>query len=367
MDNNLQEFKFCQKCGRKLMADAEFCDSCGARQVTVEQTQTTSPVSTVVPAEPHTAPQPQQPAVPPVTRKSKAPLIIGICVGIVVLIIAVIITAVIAGSATGGNQPQTSDIGSTPQTSDINSTPQTTDNIVTSLPDTSAPENSAVSSVLEAGTSEIKRSGSEITSGNAFFYCSDGVNLFSISTMKDTSTEGYAISAMIPDSYLSEGTQYDKSVLTLDNCYGEYYVIEDGVTNIYTTKDNPDMFVSMVFTPVKLSATEAEFTISAAISYDKEEFTFEGRGYAIDGSQSENGDTTTTVQPSVTDPPSADPLPVISNKCTVCHGSGICQVCLGRGGMSYATYGQGGDGWVVCEGCKGNRRCKYCNGTGKIG
>ena len=366
MNTNSQEFKFCQKCGRKLMADAEFCDSCGARQITVEQVQTPSTSNTAVPAEPYTAPQPQQPAVPPVKRKSKAPLIIGICIGIVVLVIAVVITAVIAGSAAGGNLPQTSISDPAPQTSDINM-PQTTDNISTSLPDTSVPESSSISSVLEAGTSEIKRSGSEITSGNAFFYRSDGLNMFSISTMKDTSTEGYAISAMIPDSYLSEGTQYDKSVLTLDNCYGEYYVIEDGVTNIYTTKDNPDMFVSMVFTPVKLSATEAEFTISAAISYDKEEFTFEGRGYAIDGSQTGNGNTTTPVQPSVTNPPLDDPLPAISNKCTVCHGSGICQVCFGRGGMSYATYGQGGDGWVVCEGCKGNRRCKYCNGTGKLG
>ena len=366
MDSNSQGFKFCPKCGRKLMSDAEFCDSCGARQATTMQAQTSSSENPVQTASPYTAPQPQQP-VPPVTRKSKAPLIIGICVGIIVLIIAVVITAVIAGSSAGGDQQKTSDIYSTSQTPDVNSTPQTTENIVTSLPDTSTPENSSVSTDLEAGTSQIKRSGSEITSGNAFFYRSDGVNLFSISTMKDTTTDGYAVSAMIPDSYLSEGMQYDKSVLTLDNCYGEYYVIENGQINIYTTKDNPEMFASMVFTPVKISDTEAEFTISAAISYDKEEFTFEGRGYAVDGSQSGNS-TTSSVQPAVTDSPTnVDPLPVISNKCTVCHGSGICQVCHGRGGMSYATYGQGGDGWVVCEGCKGSRKCKYCNGTGKIG
>jgi hypothetical protein len=54
-----------------------------------------------------------------------------------------------------------------------------------------------------------------------------------------------------------------------------------------------------------------------------------------------------------------------SGVCTVCHGSGTCQVCFGRGGMSYATYGQGGSGWVECEGCHGSRRCKYCGGTGR--
>lgn len=53
------------------------------------------------------------------------------------------------------------------------------------------------------------------------------------------------------------------------------------------------------------------------------------------------------------------------NVCSVCGGSGICQVCFGRGGISYPTYGQGGDGWVECEGCHGNRMCRYCGGTGR--
>lgn len=34
--NNTQNFKFCRKCGRKLLADAEFCDSCGTRQINTE-------------------------------------------------------------------------------------------------------------------------------------------------------------------------------------------------------------------------------------------------------------------------------------------------------------------------------------------
>ncbi len=47
--------------------------------------------------------------------------------------------------------------------------------------------------------------------------------------------------------------------------------------------------------------------------------------------------------------------------CSICHGSGVCQVCFGRGGMSVTTYGMGGDDWVVCQGCHGDRQCKYCD------
>ncbi len=51
--------------------------------------------------------------------------------------------------------------------------------------------------------------------------------------------------------------------------------------------------------------------------------------------------------------------------CALCRGSGICQVCYGRGRFFVATYGQGGSNYVTCSGCNGNRKCKYCEGTGK--
>ena len=47
--------------------------------------------------------------------------------------------------------------------------------------------------------------------------------------------------------------------------------------------------------------------------------------------------------------------------CAICGGSGVCQVCFGRGGMSVTTYGMGGDDWVVCQGCHGDRQCQYCD------
>ncbi len=54
-------------------------------------------------------------------------------------------------------------------------------------------------------------------------------------------------------------------------------------------------------------------------------------------------------------------VPIIRQTCGTCHGSKICQVCFGRGGISTPTYGMGGSGWTVCKGCNGSRRCWSCS------
>lgn len=373
--NNTQNFKFCRKCGRKLLVDAEFCDSCGTKQISTETADIAETVSE--PDVQYSNPQPVTPS--PVyngnnttagnagvqypQKKSKAPLIIGICVGVLLVIVSIIVTVLVVSSF-GGKDSQSFGEVSAPATSYNNGNSQNT------LPETSAPDNnssapdnnsSAPVTDLKPGTAEINRSGSSETSGNSFLVHDDGVYLLGISNVNDAVTDGYAISAMIPDSYFVEGKQFDKTALSLSNCYGEYYVMEDGVNNVYTTKDNPEMFVYMTVTLLKISGNSAEFKIEAAISYEQEEFTFEGRGYSVDSSNSGGQ----TVAPDSNYTPPVNPTIPTINNCSVCHGSGLCQVCHGRGGMSYNTYGQGGDGWVVCQGCKGNRRCKYCNGTGK--
>lgn len=51
--------------------------------------------------------------------------------------------------------------------------------------------------------------------------------------------------------------------------------------------------------------------------------------------------------------------------CTLCGGSGVCSVCMGRpytripgfGGVGTATY-------VTCRGCYGTGHCSFCFGTG---
>lgn len=68
--NNTQNFKFCRKCGRKLLADAEFCDSCGTRQISTETADSAETVS-----EPDVQYSNPQPVTPPpytteITRQS---------------------------------------------------------------------------------------------------------------------------------------------------------------------------------------------------------------------------------------------------------------------------------------------------------
>lgn len=55
----------------------------------------------------------------------------------------------------------------------------------------------------------------------------------------------------------------------------------------------------------------------------------------------------------------------MDDTCPRCFGRKICQVCNGKGKMSYNTWGQGGTGYVLCEGCKGTRLCESCGGSGK--
>lgn len=111
--NNTQNFKFCRKCGRKLLADAEFCDSCGTRQISTETADIAETVS-----EPDVQYSNAQPVTPPPVyngnnttagnagvqypqKKSKAPLIIGICVGVLLVIVSIIVTVLVVSSLAG--------------------------------------------------------------------------------------------------------------------------------------------------------------------------------------------------------------------------------------------------------------------------
>ena len=161
--NNTQNFKFCRKCGRKLLVDAEFCDSCGTKQ-TLPRLETVSE-----PDVQYSNPQPVTPS--PVyngnnttagnagvqypQKKSKAPLIIGICVGVLLVIVSIIVTVLVVSSF-GGKDSQSFGEVSAPATSYNNGNSQNT------LPETSAPDNNSSAPVtdLKPGTAEINRSGS---------------------------------------------------------------------------------------------------------------------------------------------------------------------------------------------------------------
>lgn len=46
-------------------------------------------------------------------------------------------------------------------------------------------------------------------------------------------------------------------------------------------------------------------------------------------------------------------------QCTMCHGSGKCQICYCAGGKWY------GMSYMPCAGCGGSGRCRLCNGSGE--
>lgn len=152
--NNTQNFKFCRKCGRKLLVDAEFCDSCGTKQISTETADIAETVSE--PDVQYSNPQPVTPS--PVyngnnttagnagvqypQKKSKAPLIIGICVGVLLVIVYIIVTVLVVSSL-GGKDSQSFGEVSAPATSYNNGNSQNT------LPETSAPDNNSSAPVTD--------------------------------------------------------------------------------------------------------------------------------------------------------------------------------------------------------------------------
>ena len=52
-------------------------------------------------------------------------------------------------------------------------------------------------------------------------------------------------------------------------------------------------------------------------------------------------------------------------RCSMCNGSGICQVCFGKRNYYITSYGNGPGTYVDCQGCQGTGKCWVCNGTGR--
>lgn len=49
------------------------------------------------------------------------------------------------------------------------------------------------------------------------------------------------------------------------------------------------------------------------------------------------------------------------DRCGICHGSGICQACMGKRRYYVTGYGVTESEYVDCQACKGTGKCKYCN------
>jgi hypothetical protein len=72
-----------------------------------------------------------------------------------------------------------------------------------------------------------------------------------------------------------------------------------------------------------------------------------------------------TLTSNPTSTPSSEPQHgsnIKEETCPICHGTGTCETCLGRGWRNNPYSGQS----QVCPTCNGNKICWKCNGTGKI-
>lgn len=56
----------------------------------------------------------------------------------------------------------------------------------------------------------------------------------------------------------------------------------------------------------------------------------------------------------------------IRRRCSMCRGSGICQVCFSKRRFYVPDYsGSGSGSYVTCKGCHGSGKCWRCNGKGR--
>lgn len=155
----------------------------------------------------------------------------------------------------------------------------------------------------------------------------------------------YILTMRLPIGYMTEGGTYEREQFagTDLNCMvrvdGWYYGYG------FSTSDEMERFddVTFTFSPVSHDQPVAvQFTI--AYNYMGDRHSIEGFAVVLyDGASSSGNGSTSS-----------------GDKCSICHGTGRCQVCQGRGYASYTTWGQGGSGKVTCTSCNGSGKCKYC-------
>lgn len=166
-------------------------------------------------------------------------------------------------------------------------------------------------------------------------------NLFYI----ERSEPEYYMSMVLPDGYMTEGGTYNREqfVGTDLNCCIQVGSLYYGYT--FNASDEMERFddITFSFSPVSHDQpVAAQFYI--AYNYMGERHSIEGFAVVLHEGASSSGNGSTAS----------------GDKCSICHGTGRCQVCQGRGYASYTTWGQGGSGKVTCTSCNGSGKCKYC-------
>lgn len=92
-------------------------------------------------------------------------------------------------------------------------------------------------------------------------------------------------------------------------------------------------------------------------------------GYVLEGTQYNSNQSPAYSSPSYSSPSYNEyGSSSESSTCRICHGTGVCSSCHGRGGefrdSGYYT-GSGSKSWIDCPSCNGSKKCFNCYGSGR--
>lgn len=342
---------YCYKCGTELTDGTVFCYKCGTK----------------MPAEIRSAVSADGTAA---KVSNRTVMIIVICVAVVILGILGTVLAIVLSNGGGLQSAQSSDLsgnngGFSVQQDKPSDFQQNLDNIefvASTSTHFDYPELAAGQAIV---TLTEKNSGKQVDPGtvSTYFTSGNGFDVFCVTMTKD-SNDMLIIGGALNSNICHAGSYFQDSGLKSERAFIDLVFLGIDNNGYYTDKcyehtsySNPDDLKNCTLDIGNYTAK------SEATYYIKTDYTFNGVEYTLESFC--RADYTASAQDVQQAQIQQYQQEQASGVCTVCHGSGICQVCYGRGGMSYATYGQGGSGWVDCESCKGNRVCKYCSGTGR--
>lgn len=324
---------FCKKCGNSLFDGALFCQKCGAK-VNEGSTANASPAYIV-------------PTLAPAATKPPFPLKYIIIPTAVLAIAAIIIAAIVASGrpaeTANGENGYIQQIG-------INS------GFTGGTNNDTGGANNSVSLTMAVN-------GESLNNDLSYFCPADGGYAIGVYGTGSGSVQAASIEVGLPVSEIEPNKTYTEVSVVVGIISGNQVnnFTNQNISNLNVIagdyRENQELVVKITGT-INFNGTSVNFAARGTVSYKstsdaQSALSTWQSGLVNSGGTGNNGGNNYA---------NACPDCGGSGYCSICGGSGICSICHGRGGLSVPTYGQGGDDWVVCDGCKGNRGCPYCKG-----
>ena len=338
---------FCPNCGNKIAGNAKFCISCGHKL----------------------APEAQQP-VQSITHGKEKPkkntvLVITLIVSAVIIIALGITLGIVLSNnddSSGSHVSYEDDDDKDKQKDDDEDEDNQRDDD-NYKDDTDNEEEdgrwgqSASDNNVSYGMENISIDNEECV-GDAYYTYSEAYgHLFAFTYEEGNS--GLMLTMVLPEKKCVSGKTFSKQDLTSSNCLAELIMVIDGQSQVINSNENADLFHSITFTLDKVSMYEsARFTFEGEITSFGTRFELKGQAAAYYTEETNNTEGNSDSQSGGWDSQQGQ----TKEMCAVCHGTGECQICDGKGLASYTIGGEP----VICTSCSGSCQCKYCWGTGYI-